>query len=453
MYALFDRKGTSQRKSKSMAKSSINFAKATSHSEEHNLRKDEPSYLLPKEHRLENEIWQHEKKESELFSKSAAKQKTGRKPKFENSRWEAIINFNKNHSLGDLKKVSEHIEKKFNITCTSIAMHKDEGHLNERGVPIYNLHAHVNFITHKDGKQNWRKEFIKPADLRELQTEVAELLGMERGTDKRISKKERLEHRQFKATQQELAKQKDLKAEIAEIRAELKESKATRSDYAELEAFSKELKEQVKAKDLTIDELKHSVNTWRNKSTNWEEAKTYKELYEEIKEEKEELEAKISNLKPLDVEMPQKSDKIDLKAISEELGRTNQVKQYDKTMLFENLDKFAKEDLTQDFVKLVKEKGTYKEPSKLNRLKETEVTLKLNDLKQFMQKLEDTQKLKEKLLESAKELMNKFEKPLNAIKSYVYDHFIKPRAEEKMKERQKERTLEREQSKDRGMEK
>jgi len=418
MYALFDRKGTAQRKSKSMAKSSINFAKATSHSEEHNLRKDEPSYLLPKEHRLENEIWQHEKKESELFSKSAAKQKTGRKPKFENSRWEAIINFNKNHSLGDLKKVAEHIEKKFNITCTSIAMHKDEGHLNERGVPIYNLHAHVNFITHKDGKQNWRKEFIKPADLRELQTEVAELLGMERGTDKRISKKERLEHRQFKATQQELAKQKDLKAEIAELRDALKENKATRADYAELEAFSKELKEQVKAKDLTIDELKRSVNTWRNKSTNWEEAKTYKELYEEIKEEKEELEAKISNLKPLDVEIPQKSDKNDLKAISEELECTNQAVPSDY-----DLEEAQRRGGGFVIHRFIEDKGTKGKRTEkvdwLHKLETPTVTFDVKDLEKLKEDLNQVDKVQIGLARKALNAYNQVQKNLHKIKNFI----------------------------------
>ena len=242
-----------------MAKSSINFAKATTHSQDHNFRKDKPSYLLPLEHQLENVFWKNEKKETELFSESAALQKTGRKPKLENSRWEAIINFNKNHSLGDLQIVAKHIENKFNITCSSIAMHKDEGHVNERGIVEYNLHAHVNFITHKNGKQNWRKEFVKPKDLRELQTEVAELLGMERGTDKRISKTERLEHTQFKQQVKELAKQKDLKSEIAELRVELQAHKATRADYAELEELNKELKERIKDKDLTIDELKNEL--------------------------------------------------------------------------------------------------------------------------------------------------------------------------------------------------
>jgi uncharacterized coiled-coil protein SlyX len=260
-----------------MAKSSINFAKAKAHSSDHNFRKDEPSYLLPKQYRLENEFWVLPRSEKEIFDESAALQKTGRKPKLENSRWEAIINFNKNHSLGDLQKVAAHIEKKFNITCTSIAMHKDEGHINERGVPIYNLHAHVNFVTHKDGKQNWRKEFVKPKDLRELQTEVAQILVMERG--KEGSKAQRLDHRQYKKMakykegvktvvkrdfiepfNQQKAKIKDLKSEVKDLREKLKEQGAGREQYAKLEQLNKELHGRIKAKDLTIDELKSELN-------------------------------------------------------------------------------------------------------------------------------------------------------------------------------------------------
>jgi len=422
MYALFDRKGTAQRKSKSMAKSSVNFAKAKGHSEDHNSRKDEPSYLLPKEHRLENEIWKHSKSEKEIFTESAALQKTGRKPKFENSRWEAIINFNKNHSLGDLKKVAEHIEKKFNITCTSIAMHKDEGHLNERGVPIYNLHAHVNFITHKDGKQNWRKEFIQPKHLRELQTEVAELLGMERGIDKRISGTERVEHVPFRAQkkkeEKQLSKQKDLKAEIAELRTQLQAQGAKREDYAKLEAFSKELKEQVKAKDLTIDELKRSVNTWRNKSTNWEEAKTYKELYEEIKEEKIELEAKISNFKPLDVEIPQKSDKSDLKAISEELERTNQVVPSDY-----DLEEAQRRGSGFVIHRFIEDKGTKGERTEkvdwLHKLDIPTVTFDVKDLEKLKEDLNQVDKVQIGLARKALNAYNQVQKNLHKIKNFI----------------------------------
>jgi len=94
--------------------------------------------------------------------------------------------------------------------------------------------------------------------LSELQTEVAEILGMERG--QKNSKAERLNHKQYKQKAQELAKQKDLKAEIAKLRAELKEAGAIRSDYAVLEQVAKDLKEQIKAKNLTIDKLQNTLD-------------------------------------------------------------------------------------------------------------------------------------------------------------------------------------------------
>ena len=245
-----------------MAKSSINFQKASGHSTEHNFRKDKPNYLLPKEFQKENEFWKHEKSEQQIFDDelSKAKRKGGRKPKLENSRWEAVLNLNANHELEDVKKVTEHIEKEFNVTCSAIAIHRDEGFV-ENDKPQYNYHAHINFVTYKDGKQNWRKEHIKPTMLSELQTKVAELLEMERGQVN--SKSVRLDHKAFKAKKQEeakeLAKQKDLKAEIKRLRAELKEQGAVREQYAKLEQLNRDLKEQIKAKDLTIDELKEKL--------------------------------------------------------------------------------------------------------------------------------------------------------------------------------------------------
>jgi hypothetical protein len=394
-----------------MAKSSINFAKATSHSEDHNLRRDEPSYLLPVEHRLENEFWKHDLSESKLFSDSAAKQKTGKKPKLENSRWEAIINFNKNHSLGDLQKVAEHIEKKFNITCTSIAMHKDEGHINERGIVQYNLHAHVNFMTHKDGKQNWRKEFIKPKDLRELQTEVAELLDMERGIDKRLSKTERLEHTQFKAQAKGLAKTKDLKAEIANLRTELQANKASRADYAELEALNQDLKKRIKSKDLTISDLKS------------------------------ELEAKISPKNDLDVQTDQKTDKNDLKAISDELDRTNGTVPSDYEL--EEAQRFGAGFAIHRFIK---DKGTKGERTEkvdwLHKLDIPTVTFDVKELEKLKEDLNRVDKVQIGLARKALNAYNQVQRNLHKIKKFIKEK-ITPK---KKIERQKEKV----QTKDRG---
>ena len=51
---------------------------------------------------------------------------------------------------------------------------------NGRGVLTY-ANGNKYDGEYKDGKQNWRLEFIDKKALSELQTEVAELLGMERG--------------------------------------------------------------------------------------------------------------------------------------------------------------------------------------------------------------------------------------------------------------------------------
>ena len=197
-----------------MAKSSINFQKSKGHSYDHNFRKDEPNYLLKAENRLENFYWQNEKTAREIFDEELlnTKRKGGPIPRFENSHWEAVLNLNKNHTLEDVQKVARYIEQKFNITCATIAVHRDEGHY-KNDKPQYNFHAHITFVTYKDGQQNWRKEKIKPSDLRELQTAIAEILQMERG--QKNSEAERLSHKQYKKAAQQ---KEQLEAEILTLK-------------------------------------------------------------------------------------------------------------------------------------------------------------------------------------------------------------------------------------------
>ena len=215
-------------KGKFMAKSSINFQKSKGHSYDHNFRKDEPNYLLKLADRLENFYWQKEKSAREIFDEELKSYgtKKGKRPTFENSHWEAVLNLNKNHTLEDVQKLAEYIEQKFNITCATIAVHRDEGHY-KNDKPQHNFHAHITFVTVKDGQQNWRKEKIKPADLRELQTAVAEMLQMERGQEN--SEAERLSHKQYKkAAQQKEQLEREilsLKERNAILEQERKESK------------------------------------------------------------------------------------------------------------------------------------------------------------------------------------------------------------------------------------
>ena len=152
-----------------MAKSSINFAKGSSHSFIHNDRAEavEPDYLLPVEHRLGNECNRSASEAQALFDRwfDEAKENYqatyGQKfqGKKENGHWEAAINLNKEHTLADVERLVKEIEKETGFRAMQISIHRDEGHINERGQPIYNLHAHVDFFTFDQdtGRQLYRR--------------------------------------------------------------------------------------------------------------------------------------------------------------------------------------------------------------------------------------------------------------------------------------------------------
>jgi hypothetical protein len=435
MYALFDRKGTAQRKS--MAISSINFAKSSSGGLKHNDRTEEkePEYLLPVEHRLENEVDisanMAEEKIKDLYTKAKEnyQDKFGQKLQAKSYTWEALINLNKEHTLEDVQRLTKAIEKETGFTSVQIAVHGDEGHINERGIVQYNLHAHVTFFTldQNTGQQLYRKSItqkqkeqqpnLKPMNrerLSKLQDITAKELNMERG--KKGSKAIRLGHKQYKAVkQEELAKQKDLKAEIAELRAELQANKASRADYAELEALNKDLKKRIKSKDLTISDLKS------------------------------ELEAKISDFKPLDVEIPQKSDKNDLRAISDELDRTNETVPSDYEL--EEAQRFGAGFTIHRFIE---DKGTKGERTEkvdwLHKLDIPTVTFDVKELEKLKENLNRVDKVQIGLARKALNAYNQVQRNLHKIKNFIKEK-ITPK---KKFERTKNKSLNVE-KKDRGI--
>jgi len=245
-----------------MAKASINFQKTKSNSVQETTRQFEAHYLLPKEYRKENEYWSIGKTDEEIFylELAKAKRKGGRIPKPENSLWEAVLNLNQEHTMEDVKKVAEHIEKKFNIICTRIAIHRDEGKVLEgkdgSKTVKYNYHAHLNFVTYKDGKQNWRRALIRETDLAKLQTEVAEILGMERG--KHNSPNVRANHRQLRENYNVIMKQREAAERAEKLEQELEQKNLTVKELKnEIEKYRKELIERNKE----VSELQERVYT------------------------------------------------------------------------------------------------------------------------------------------------------------------------------------------------
>ena len=244
--------------------SSINFKKSSA-GFEHNDRTEErePKHLLPEEFRLENECDRSAPDARELLkemvenAKEKYQERTGQKCQAKILSVEAVINLEAHHTLKDVEKINEYLEQKHGLRAVQSSIHRDEGHINDEGKPEYNLHAHVVYCNlDQEGKTILKG--LEKADLRELQTFVSEALQMTRGQSAEITKAKHKSPQEFRY-EKTLATNKDLKAEIAQLREQLKERGATRSEYAELEQLNKELKEQIKAKDLTVSDLEEKL--------------------------------------------------------------------------------------------------------------------------------------------------------------------------------------------------
>ena len=214
------------------------------------------------------EIYRKElQKRTEAYTK-----RTGRKlHKKTITHLSAVVNLDDRHRIEDVRKIADYLEQTLGTKVFHVAVHRDEGHI-EDGEPRINYHAHIEMLGLDENGQSVRRKLTKRY-LIDLQSQVAEILQMQRGHNytaerkkrpKRLDTYEYKEHakRQSEATRElkrELAKVKDLKEENNRIREELKAAKAKREHYAELEALNRELKEQIKAKELTINELKEAM--------------------------------------------------------------------------------------------------------------------------------------------------------------------------------------------------
>lgn len=107
----------------------------------------------------------------------------GKRAKYDNCRREAILNLSESSTEDDVKAVVKYLKDRWNLTCTSYAIHRDEGYKDQDGVHR-NLHAHLVletlYVDQKSGKpkQAWSK--IGRAELHQIQDDIARLMHMER---------------------------------------------------------------------------------------------------------------------------------------------------------------------------------------------------------------------------------------------------------------------------------
>lgn len=212
--------------------SSLNFKKSTAINVEHNNRQMPPTYLLVKGGKgFQSRYVSFNGSKSAVETRDkyieacqqAYLREKGKKFQAKSYLWSAVINLKESSTIDDVSKVRKYLEKETGFKCYQLALHADEGYVDDDGVIQINYHAHLEFVTLDLATGINLQRKLTPAKLRELQTGVAAVLEMERGEDKRISGRQRIEPRQYARAA------KLLKEKAAPAVKELEEQKVTQA--------------------------------------------------------------------------------------------------------------------------------------------------------------------------------------------------------------------------------
>lgn len=186
-----------------MSKSSIHIVPVKAGSEKHNQREKELNYVRSDLSHLNSSFVVKSVREAKEFAERNCKEKTGRTMQAKATPIrEGVLLIGQHHTAEHLKKLAISIEERFCIKTIQGYCHKDEGHkdkITQEWKPNYHAHMVFDWTDHSTGKS------IKMSrdDMAELQTLVADSLGLERGVS---SSKEHLNAIQYKSQQE----QKDL---------------------------------------------------------------------------------------------------------------------------------------------------------------------------------------------------------------------------------------------------
>lgn len=188
---------------------------------------------------------------------AAYRARTGRAPSYnaESIYWEATVNLRGFHTREDIEKVVQILEKRLGYRTVFWTRHRDEGHfatddeMDELGLSstdqrpfIENDHVHIAmFSLGENGNSLHRLNYGKPNLISQIQTEIAQSLGMERGLSKKITKRTHLTPRQYR---QAMSLQEPLQVKLGEVKKDLAEAK---KQIKALEGQLKEANKQARA--------------------------------------------------------------------------------------------------------------------------------------------------------------------------------------------------------------
>ena len=238
-----------------------------------------PYYILPNEHHLKNESFKWLSVE-DVTKEYLATTKWGREHgkihhKAKPFR-EAIVHFEREHTIEDMKRLSARLEDELSIQVMYCHMHKDEGHIDEFGKPQFNFHAHLGFTNLKNGKLH-HFDNVKCAKAQDICSEV---LGMERGV--RNSNAVGVDHKSYRRMMKEKdALSKDLTIEIEKASSNgfdhWTESERLASENSELQAEVHGLSRKIRELLKSNSELAARLDEEKTKAAQYQAVKKAKD--------------------------------------------------------------------------------------------------------------------------------------------------------------------------------
>ena len=388
--------------------SSINFKKSNTIQTRHNDRDLPPSYLIGADREVNHTHKDALKLRNQMIKNAieAYTKHRGQKFQAKSYEWSAVCNIKPETTMQDLEQLAKHFNEKYGFQCYQIAIHRDEGHINEQGQKEINHHAHLEFITldKETGKNNYRRELITPSVLRQIQTEVAQILQMQRGEDKRKTKRKRIEPRQYAQMKEEEKRRiKELKQEHSQRENHtLNElDKLLEIDTTQMnlnEAFTAH-----KNKILSIKETKERLEIEINQTLTQKEIKDYVEAFRKQSIGKgypKEFFRELSNLK----QNTKEATKEDLKNTIEDLAKSyerektkrEELKEHNTSLVSSNkVLEAANQKLREENKELKQELEKLKEELKELKQKYENIQMERENLKNKINSLESDLKAKE----------------------------------------------------------
>ncbi len=418
-----------------MAISSIHFASGHSGYFDHNSREshtnnaifsDEENYCSA----TKSEAFEVFK--NELKSRTEAyENRTGQKlQKNTQTHISAIFNFNKDTTPEQAHKVCEYLEKVLDTKVVQLAMHRDEGHIIEDDTEdmhdalkvdnaIKNYHGHIEMLGLDSQGHSIRKKLDKPM-LREIQTEVAKILGMERGRETSYTKEEYKIITSHMLPKEEYADKKEYNRAFGYFAKELglyKQKKSKRLDTYEYKEMAKQRAEAVKELQKELENAKSQIQDLKNDNT------TLKKSNSTMKGQNTKLKNENTKLKELNKKLEEDIKKLnnELRETLKELGALRP--QYAQ---LEALNKELKEDLKNKVLNHEKVVKSYQDLEKNLREELTKKDEKINDLevenkdlKSALEALKYQLDLKEKRSQSYFGLNKELKEEIVALKAQI----------------------------------